>query len=103
MKLAVAALSVACLVLLGTFVSSLAQPAGASPPPGVLADAWVPISESAGIVLVGEPDLNAFNRFNGRPDIPGERSAGILMAQHNGQWITFGTLGDTSAQIVPLH
>lgn len=103
MKPAVVLLVAAVCFILGSVATSVAQSPGLSPPPGVPAANWVPISNNAGIALRGAPNVTPPRSFGGVPFPSAERRTGVLMVNHNGRWITFETLGDTSPRFQPLH
>jgi hypothetical protein len=103
MKSAIVLLSAVLFCILGSVVSLHAQSPATLPPPGIMEMNWVPISATAGVALSGQSTIAPGNRLDGLLSPGAERHAGILMVLHQGRWIAFDTLGDTSPQFRPLH
>lgn len=102
MKPAVVLFAAAVCFILGSVATSLAQAPALSPPPGVAAENWVPISNNAGVVLSGDSRVSRLRSFGGVPFPAAERRTGVLMVNFNGRWISFETLGDSSPRFRPL-
>jgi hypothetical protein len=74
----------ACLIV----AASAAQP-GTDLPPGANGSNWVPISDSAGILLTnvsGMPDALRLQLQGSNPDTFPLRGTGILMVKYGGGW-----------------
>ena len=89
----------ACLI-----VASSAAQSGADRPPGADGNNWVPISESAGILLTnvaGTPDAIRLQGINAET-IVARRGTGILMVKYGGSWIRVD-LELPPPRLLPLH
>ena len=89
----------ACLI-----VASSAAQSGADRPPGADGNNWVPISDSAGILLTNLPEMpDAIRRqgLNVEPIAPRE-ATGILMVKRRGAWIRVD-VEFPRARMQPLH
>jgi hypothetical protein len=78
-------MTAACLI-----VASSAAQSAADRPPGVDENSWVPLSESAGIVLTNLTGMPATVRLRGAEvdAVTALRAGtGILMVRHGGGWI----------------
>jgi len=75
--------TVACLI-----VAAATAQSGADLPPGADGNNWVPISDSAGILLTNVSAAGAIRLrgFDVETVIP-RRATGILMVKHGGSWI----------------
>ena len=73
----------ACLI-----VAASAAQSGVDRPPGADGNNWVPISDSAGILLTNVAALGAFRLqgFNVEPIGP-MQSTGIVMVKRGGTWV----------------
>jgi hypothetical protein len=91
----------ACLI-----VASSAAQSGADRPPGADATNWIPISDSAGILLTnvaGTPDAIRLQLqgFGGETIVP-RRGTGILMVKYGGGWMRVD-LEFPQPRMQPLH
>ena len=103
MKSFAISLSVVLLFMLANVVATRAQSGAAAPPPGVSAESWVPISDTAGIVLESDLTPAVSGSFGGPLGPPPMRATGTLMVRHNGRWLILESLGDDVPKFQQLH
>jgi hypothetical protein len=86
----------ACLIVAASSAQS-----GADLPPGADANSWVPISDSAGILLTNVPTLP---RVPGMPDeiLRLREGTGVLMVKRGGAWMRVD-LEFPQARLHPLN
>jgi hypothetical protein len=87
-------------------VASPAAQSGADRPPGADGNNWVPISETAGIILTNVGGMRDAIRLQLRgldvePIVP-RQATGILMVKHGGTWMRVD-LEPPPARVQPLH
>jgi len=104
MRSAIVLLAVVSVIVLGSAATTFAQrSSGADRPPGVTADQWVRISDVAGVVLTDDVMPTRFTLPPGVA-LPQQRiREGILMVNHNNNWIAFERLGALTPRVHPLN
>lgn len=94
---------IAVAVGLTLVASSCGRTQTQSLPPGVSEREWVPLSDSAGVVLAERTGTNFYHSpsddsFAGMP-----RLSGTLMVRRNETWAVVGMASDLPTGLVPLH
>jgi hypothetical protein len=91
------------VILLSVMLSTNARSQDTDRPPGVSEANWIPISETAGVVITEDRAVGDSAYLNRQLGFPAQRRTGILVVRHNGTWIAFEALGDTSPRVLPLR
>lgn len=90
---------IAVAVVLVSVTSNLGRAQTQSRPIGVSEEDWVPISDTAGVIL---GDVVSYSSRSGSPTGL-SRLSGTLVVLRNDSWIIVETAADLTPRLLPLH
>jgi hypothetical protein len=94
---------VVAVVVLAVVVSTYGLAQTQSRPPGVSAQDWVAISDTAGVVLGDPVARNSYQSAGGQSFAGMARFAGTLMVLRNDAWVVVQMAPDSTPRLQPLH